>query len=175
MARRSSWRALAQNSMAGDARAYVAAGGYARMESRFLLSTFGLLSPGKGIEVMLEALPAIVERHPEVLYVVAGRTHPQVARRDGEEYRSKLERRILDLDLTEHVEFDDRFLEIDELADLLAATDVFVTPYGSREQSVSGALTFALGRRLCRRLDTVLVCERHALFWGGQAVRFRRL
>ncbi len=124
---------------------YVAAGGYARMESRFLLSTFGLLSPGKGIEVMLEAMPAIVERHPEVLYVVAGRTHPQVARRDGEEYRSKLERRLLDLDLTEHVEFDDRFLEIDELADLLAATDVFVTPYGSREQSVSGALTFALG------------------------------
>ncbi len=124
---------------------YVAAGGYARMESRFLLSTFGLLSPGKGIEVMLEAMPAIVERHPEVLYVVAGRTHPQVARRDGEEYRSKLERRILDLDLTEYVELDDRFLEIDELADLLAATDVFVTPYGSREQSVSGALTFALG------------------------------
>ena len=124
---------------------YVAAGGYARMESRFLFSTFGLLSPGKGIEVMLEAMPAIVERHPEVLYVVAGRTHPQVARRDGEEYRSKLERRILDLDLTEHVEFDDRFLEIDELADLLAATDVFITPYGSREQSVSGALTFALG------------------------------
>ena len=69
-----------------------AAGGYARMESRFLLSTFGLLSPGKGIESMLEALPAIVERHPEVLYVVAGRTHPQIARREGEEYRLMLER-----------------------------------------------------------------------------------
>ena len=122
-----------------------AAGGYARMESRFLLTTFGLLSPGKSIEVMLDALPAIIARHPDVLYVVAGRTHPQVARRDGEEYRNMLERRIIDLDLGDHVQLDDRFLDIEELADLLAATDVFVTPYASREQSVSGALTFALG------------------------------
>ncbi len=121
-----------------------AAGGYARMESRFLISTFGLLSPGKGIEVMLNAMPAIVARHPEVLYVIAGRTHPQIARRKGEEYRLMLERRILDLDLSEHVQLDDRFLAVDELADLLAATDVFVTPYMSREQSSSGALTFAL-------------------------------
>ena len=121
-----------------------AAGGYARMESRFLISTFGLLSPGKGIEVMLDALPAVVARHPEVLYVIAGRTHPQIARRKGEEYRLMLERRILDLDLSEHVQLDDRFLAVDELADLLAATDVFVTPYMSREQSSSGALTFAL-------------------------------
>ena len=93
---------------------------------------------------MLDALPAIVERHPEVLYVIAGRTHPQVARREGEEYRLMLERRIVDLGLAEHVELDDRFLAIDELADLLAATDVFVTPYANREQSSSGALTFAL-------------------------------
>jgi glycosyltransferase involved in cell wall biosynthesis len=121
-----------------------AVGGYARMESRFLISTFGLLSPGKGIEVMLDALPAVVERHPDVLYVIAGRTHPQIARRKGEEYRLMLERRILDLGLSEHVQLDDRFLEVDELADLLAATDVFVTPYMSREQSSSGALTFAL-------------------------------
>ena len=120
------------------------AGGYARMESRFLISTFGLLSPGKGIEVMLDALPAVVERHPEVLYVIAGRTHPKIARRKGEEYRLMLERRIIDLGLSEHVQLDDRFLAVDELADLLAATDVFVTPYMSREQSSSGALTFAL-------------------------------
>ncbi len=121
-----------------------AVGGYARMESRFLLSTFGLLSPGKGIEVTLDALPAVVERHPEVLYVVAGRTHPQIARRTGEEYRLMLERRILDLGLGDHVQLDDRYLAVEELADLLAATDVFVTPYTSREQSSSGALTFAL-------------------------------
>ena len=101
-------------------------------ESRFLLSTFGLLSPGKGIETMLDALPAIVERHPKALYVVAGRTHPQVARR---------ERRGVPPDCSSGdrrprsrrpCRLDDRFLDIDELADLLAATDVFVTPY--REQ-----------------------------------------
>ncbi|MDP9283568.1 MAG: glycosyltransferase family 4 protein [Actinomycetota bacterium] len=119
-------------------------GGFERMESRFLLSTFGLLSPGKGLEVMLDALPAVVERHPNVLYVIAGRTHPQIARRGGEEYRLMLERRILDLGLDDHVELDDRFLSVGELADLLAATDVFVTPYAGREQSSSGALTFAL-------------------------------
>ena len=93
---------------------------------------------------MIDALPAIVERHPEVLYLIAGRTHPQIARRQGEEYRFMLERRIVDLGLGDHVQFDDRFLSIEELADLLAATDVFVTPYTNREQSSSGALTFAL-------------------------------
>src|SRR4029077_4960392 len=119
-------------------------GGFEGMQSRFLLSTFGLLSAGKGLETALEALPAIVERHPEVLYMIAGRTHPQVARREGEKYRMQLERQVIDLGLEGHVVFDDRFLSIDELADLLAATDVFVTPYGNREQIASGALTFAL-------------------------------
>ena len=119
-------------------------GGYEGMQSRFLLSTFGLLSAGKGLETALDALPAIVERHPEVLYTIAGRTHPQVARREGEKYRLQLERQVIDLGLEGHVAFDDRFLSIDELADLLAATDVFVTPYRNREQIASGALTFAL-------------------------------
>ena len=86
----------------------------------------------------------MIERHPEIVYVIAGRTHPDVARREGEQYRLMLERRVLELDLSEHVEFDDRFLSIDELSDLLAATDVFVTPYRNREQIASGALTFAI-------------------------------
>lgn len=111
---------------------------------RFLLSTFGLLSAGKGIETVIEALPAIIERHPEVLYVVAGRTHPDVAHREGESYRLTLEQAVVELDLEDHVEFDDRFLAIDEIADLLAATDVFVTPYKGREQITSGALTFGI-------------------------------
>jgi glycosyltransferase involved in cell wall biosynthesis len=119
-------------------------GPYAQTDDRFLRSTFGLISPGKGLESMIEALPALVEQHPEVLYVIAGRTHPDVAHREGERYRLMLERRVLELGLSEHVEFDDRFLSIDELADLLAATDVFVTPYRGREQIASGALTFAI-------------------------------
>ncbi|HEY8028539.1 MAG TPA: glycosyltransferase [Gaiellaceae bacterium] len=115
-----------------------------RTDERVTLSTFGLISPGKGLEMAIEALPAIVERHPEIVYVIAGRTHPDVAHREGERYRLMLERRVLELDLGEHVEFDDRFLSIDDLSDLLAATDVFVTPYRNREQIASGALTFAI-------------------------------
>ena len=78
--------------------------------SRFLLSTFGLISAGKGIEPMIEALSTVVERHPEVLYVVAGQTHPDVARREGERYRLHLEQLVLEPGLDDHVEFDDRFL-----------------------------------------------------------------
>jgi glycosyltransferase involved in cell wall biosynthesis len=127
------------------ARASAASSGpYARTSERVVLSTFGLISPGKGLETVIDALPAMIERHPEIVYVIAGRTHPDVAQREGERYRLMLERRVLELDLAEHVEFDDRFLSIDELSDLLAATDVFVTPYRNREQIASGALTFAI-------------------------------
>src|SRR5207253_9063153 len=86
----------------------------------------------------------MIGRHPEITYVIAGRTHPDVARREGERYRFMLERRVLELDLGDNVEFDDRFLAIDEVSDLLAATDVFVTPYRNRAQTASGALTFPL-------------------------------
>lgn len=113
-------------------------------QSRLRLSTFGLLSAGKGLETAIQALPFVVERHPDVLYRIAGRTHPQVARREGERYRCMLENLVGDLELDNHVEFDDRFLSIDEVADLLASTDVFITPYRNREQISSGALTFAI-------------------------------
>lgn len=110
----------------------------------FQLSTFGLISPGKGLETVIDALPAMIARHPEIVYTIAGRTHPDVAHREGERYRLMLERRVLELGLGAHVEFDDRFLAVDELSDLLAATDVFLTPYANREQIASGALTFAI-------------------------------
>jgi glycosyltransferase involved in cell wall biosynthesis len=113
-------------------------------ETRFLLSTFGLISAGKGLETVISALPRVVAEHPEVLYVISGRTHPDVARREGERYRLSLERLVVDLELQDHVEFDDRFLSTDEVADLLAETDIFVTPYLGREQISSGALTFAI-------------------------------
>ncbi len=114
------------------------------VDDPFRLSTFGLISPGKGLETVLDALPEMIERHPEIVYTIAGRTHPDVSRREGERYRLTLERRVHELGLGDHVEFDDRFLSVDELSDMLAATDVFVTPYVSREQIASGALTFAI-------------------------------
>jgi hypothetical protein len=119
-------------------------GRLAHSEDRFLLSTFGLISPGKGLETVIEALPSILERHPEVVYTIAGRTHPDVAHREGEQYRLTLERRVLELGIGEHVEFDDRFLSIAELSQLLWETDLFVTPYRNLEQIASGALTFAI-------------------------------
>ena len=111
---------------------------------RFVVSTFGLLSPGKGVEVAIEAIAKLVPQFPDILLVVAGQTHPEVARRDGEGYRLSLQRLTDELGVADHVVFDDRFLEISEVAQLLAATDVFVTTYHEPEQSVSGALTFAL-------------------------------
>jgi glycosyltransferase involved in cell wall biosynthesis len=113
-------------------------------EDRCVLATFGLISPGKGIETAIEAMPAIVERHPKAVYVVAGQTHPEVAKQHGEEYRLSLERLARDLDLGEHVIFDDRFLTVDDLSSMLEATTIYLTPYRSREQIVSGALTFAI-------------------------------
>jgi glycosyltransferase involved in cell wall biosynthesis len=147
-------------------------GGYERMQSRFLLSTFGLISPGKGLETAIAALPSIIERHPEVLYLIAGRTHPQVARREGEQYRLMLERRVVDLGLGDHVEFDDRFLSVDELADLLAVTDVFLTPYRNREQIASGALTFAVAAG-CAAISTKFWYAKDVLASGaGHLVPF---
>jgi glycosyltransferase involved in cell wall biosynthesis len=143
-----------------------------RLRSHFLLSTFGLLSAGKGLETAIKALALIVERHPDVLYVIAGRTHPQVAAREGEQYRTMLERLVVELDLGDHVEFDDRFLSIDELADLLAVTDVFVTPYRSREQIASGSLTFALAAG-CAAVSTPYWYAQDMLASGaGQTVPF---
>jgi glycosyltransferase involved in cell wall biosynthesis len=143
-----------------------------RLRSRFVLSTFGLISPGKGIESAIAALPAIVERHPEALYLVAGRTHPQVARREGEEYRLLLERRAVDLGVADHVEFDDRFLSVQQLADLLHATDVFVTPYRNPEQVASGALTFAVAAG-CAVISTPYLYAKDILATGaGRLVPF---
>jgi glycosyltransferase involved in cell wall biosynthesis len=110
----------------------------------FRLSTFGLISSGKGIETVIEALPAIVDRYPDLVYTIAGRTHPDVERREGERYRLRLEQRAFQLGLGTHVVFDDRYLSVDELSTLLGETDVFLTPYTNREQIASGALTFAL-------------------------------
>jgi glycosyltransferase involved in cell wall biosynthesis len=116
----------------------------AHLEGRTVLSTFGLISAGKGIEMAIEALSEVVPVHPEVLYLVAGQTHPEVVKSQGERYRLSLERLVRDRGLEANVHFLDRFLDIEELAYLLAGTDLYLTPYRSREQIVSGALTFAV-------------------------------
>lgn len=115
------------------------------VEGRKVLLTFGLLSPGKGIEHAIRALPAIVRRHPEVVYIVLGATHPHVKRTRGEEYRHELQRLAEDLGVLEHVLFQNRYVELDELCEFLGAADVYLTPYLGEEQIVSGTLAYALG------------------------------
>jgi glycosyltransferase involved in cell wall biosynthesis len=115
-----------------------------RLRGRRVLSSFGLISSGKGLETAIRAVEHVVDRHPDVLYLIAGQTHPEVAKREGESYRQVLENLVGELGLQQHVHFLDRFLTIDELALLLSSTDLYLTPYRSREQIVSGALTFAV-------------------------------
>ena len=109
-----------------------------------VLSTFGLLSGGKGIELALDALAKVVIDHPDIRYVVAGRTHPQVIRSENESYRDSLKAQARDLGIERNVIFLDRFLSLEDMAGLLAVTEVFCTPYRGENQIVSGALTFAL-------------------------------
>jgi glycosyltransferase involved in cell wall biosynthesis len=115
------------------------------LEGRSVLLTFGLLSPGKGIEHVIDALPAIRERNPDVAYVVLGATHPHVRAKDGERYRDSLVARAKSLDVEGCVVFHDRFVSSAELASYLGAADVYVTPYLQPEQITSGTLAYALG------------------------------
>ena len=114
------------------------------VERRPIVATFGLLSSGKGVEVALDAMASVREVVPEVMYVIGGRTHPEIVRTEGEQYRRSLEEKVRELGLEKNVMFLDRFLDLGDLSRLLAATDVFCTPYLHGDQIVSGALTFAI-------------------------------
>jgi glycosyltransferase involved in cell wall biosynthesis len=115
------------------------------VEGRLVLLTFGLLSRNKGIELVLEALPSVVARDSRVVYIVLGATHPEVKRRQGEEYRLWLQRRVRELGLEDHVIFHDRYVALSELIEFIGACDIYVTPYQSKEQMTSGTLAYAVG------------------------------
>jgi len=113
------------------------------LENRTVVMTFGLLSPGKGIEVAIEAMAQAVSRHPELLYLIVGTTHPEVRRRYGEAYREFLAAKIDALGLHDHVRFVNRYLTDREVLGYLRACDIYVTPYPNRDQISSGTLTYA--------------------------------
>lgn len=115
------------------------------LQDRKVLSTFGLLSSNKSIETALDALVAIKERSPDVLYLVLGRTHPEVVRQEGEVYREALLRKVDELGLQDHVRFVDRYLAIDELLEYLQLTDVYLFTSKDPEQAVSGTFAYAMG------------------------------
>ena len=112
---------------------------------RMLLLTFGLLSPDKGIEYAIEAMAEVVKEHPDALYLFAGQTHPHIVRQHGEAYRDGLKARIAELGLQDNVRLDDGYMDDAALGRLLAAADVYVTPYLKKEQITSGTLSFAVG------------------------------
>jgi glycosyltransferase involved in cell wall biosynthesis len=112
---------------------------------KLIISTFGLINRGKGIEYVIQAMPKILEKHPNSIYLVLGETHPGVRRHEGESYRNMLTEIIDQLKIHEYVRFNNRFLTLNELVRYLCATDVYITPYLNKDQIVSGTLAYALG------------------------------
>jgi glycosyltransferase involved in cell wall biosynthesis len=115
------------------------------VEGKSVILTFGLLSPDKGVEHVIDAMPAILARRPEAIYIVLGTTHPRVREQHGESYRLSLESRAQRLSVDASLIFHDRFVSPGELAEFLAAADVYVTPYVNPEQITSGTLAYAVG------------------------------
>ena len=114
-------------------------------EGKDVLLTFGLLSPNKGIENVIQALPKILSRHSNVIYMVAGATHPHILRREGDQYRAYLQKLSADLGVEANVVFRNRFVSPDEMVELIGAADIYITPYKHKAQVVSGTLAYALG------------------------------
>jgi glycosyltransferase involved in cell wall biosynthesis len=114
------------------------------LEDRYLLSTFGLISRGKGIEYAIQSLPDIIENRPDVLYLIIGETHPEVRKHEGESYRQSLFDLVEELGIGENVRFVNRFLSKSDLIRFLQATDTYILPYPNRDQISSGTMLYAL-------------------------------
>lgn len=116
-----------------------------KLKNQKILLTFGFLGRNKGIETVLKAMPKIIEQHPEVLYIIIGKTHPNVLRHSGEEYRNHLKLLVNKLHLDKHVTFLNEYVDERELFRYLSACDIYITPYVNEAQITSGTLTYALG------------------------------
>lgn len=114
------------------------------LRNRIILSTFGLINKGKGIEYVLRSLPPLIEDCPEILYLIIGETHPEVRKFEGENYRNELIELVDSLGLKNNVRFENRFLRKSELIRYLQATDIYLIPYTNKDQISSGTLAYAL-------------------------------
>ena len=115
------------------------------LSDKTILSTFGLLNREKGIEYVIEALPDVIKKFPNILFLIIGATHPIVLKKEGERYRNFLEKKVYGLGLAGHVKFYNRYLELQELLGFLKATDIYVSPSLNPNQAVSGTMSYALG------------------------------
>jgi glycosyltransferase involved in cell wall biosynthesis len=116
-----------------------------QVEGRQLLLTFGLMSPGKGIEYAIDAMASVVKEFPNAHYIILGATHPSIKREHGEEYRQQLLRRMRERELSNHITFINRFVSSEDLSEYLGAADIYITPYLSEAQVTSGTLAYAMG------------------------------
>src|SRR5882757_1020138 len=115
------------------------------VEGKAVLLTFGLLSPNKGIENVIQALPQILSKHKNVVYIVAGATHPHILRREGDKYRDSLQALAKEIGVESQVMFHNRFASPEEMAEFIGSADIYITPYRHEAQVVSGTLAYALG------------------------------
>lgn len=115
------------------------------VEGKYVILTFGLLSPNKGIEYVLKALPKVIAHFPNLVYIVLGATHPNIVREFGESYRMSLERLAHDLGIKKNVIFYNRFVDIEELKEFIGAADIYITPYLNKAQITSGTLSYSFG------------------------------
>jgi glycosyltransferase involved in cell wall biosynthesis len=115
------------------------------VEGKAVLLTFGLLSPNKGIENVIQAMPDILSKHKNVVYIVAGATHPHILRREGDKYRAGLQALAKEVGVESQVIFHNRFVSPEEMVEFIGAADIYITPYRYEEQVVSGTLAYALG------------------------------
>src|SRR6476660_8737358 len=115
------------------------------VEGKAVLLTFGLLSPNKGIENVIQAMPQILSKHENAVYLVAGATHPHILRREGDKYRESLQALAKEVGVESQVTFHDRFVSPEEMAEFIGAADIYITPYRFEAQVVSGTLAYALG------------------------------
>src|ERR1019366_261659 len=115
------------------------------IEGKYVLLTFGLLSPNKGIENVIRALHAILAKHANLVYIVSGATHPQIRRHEGERYRERLQALAVECGVSSQVIFNNRFVSAEELVEHVGAADIYITPYRQEAQVVSGTLAIALG------------------------------
>lgn len=116
-----------------------------KLESKKVILTFGFIGRNKGIETVIKALPEVVKKHPELIYIVLGKTHPNVLRHSGEEYRIFLMRLVKSLQLEKHVIFLNEFINERDLFKYLHASDIYITPYLNEAQITSGTLSYAVG------------------------------
>lgn len=114
-------------------------------QGKSVVLTFGLLSPNKGIENVIRALPAVLIRHPDLVYIISGVTHPHIRRQEGERYREELQALAKELGVSSHVVFNNRFVSNEEMIEHVGAADIYITPYRQEAQVVSGTLAIALG------------------------------